>query len=179
MGMAAILVMWPGLFEQTFVPPSHGGSIWNLTLIGQAVSEKKMFKRCGWRTDDGWTVDVRRRPTYPISSPVSLWLKWAKKAPGHGHTTTWYKYWQHFKAFIIPIILYQFQKAPYCLIILYAILFYFIHVYKAPGQDETTLGNTFFDASRNVLSRWSLGCMFQKILPSDLMHIFSWFYTCT
>ena len=27
MGMAAILVMWPGTFEQTFVPPSHGGSI--------------------------------------------------------------------------------------------------------------------------------------------------------
>ena len=25
MGMAAILVMWPGPFEQTFVPPSHGG----------------------------------------------------------------------------------------------------------------------------------------------------------
>ena len=31
MGMVAILVMWPGPFEQTFVPPSHGGSIWNLT----------------------------------------------------------------------------------------------------------------------------------------------------
>ena len=53
MGMAAILVMWPGLFEQTFIPPSHGGSIWNLTLIGQAVSEEKMFKEGGWRTTDG------------------------------------------------------------------------------------------------------------------------------
>ena len=49
MGMVAILVTWPGPFEQTFVPPSHGGSIWNLTLIGQAVSEEKMFKECGWR----------------------------------------------------------------------------------------------------------------------------------
>ena len=29
MGMVAILVMWPGLFEQTFIPPSHGDSIWN------------------------------------------------------------------------------------------------------------------------------------------------------
>ena len=48
MGMAAILVMWPGPFEQTFVPQSHGGSIWNLTLIGPAVSEE-MFK-C---VDDG------------------------------------------------------------------------------------------------------------------------------
>ena len=49
MGMAAILVMWPGSFEQTFIPPSHRGSIWNLTLIGQAVSEEKMFKERGRR----------------------------------------------------------------------------------------------------------------------------------
>ena len=34
MGVVAILVMYPGPFEQIFVPPSHGGSIWNLTLIG-------------------------------------------------------------------------------------------------------------------------------------------------
>ena len=57
MDMAAILVMWPWLFEQTFVPPSHGGFIWNLTLIGQAVSEEKMFKEFGRRTDDGRTAD--------------------------------------------------------------------------------------------------------------------------
>ena len=24
MGMTAILVMWPGPFEQTFIPPSYG-----------------------------------------------------------------------------------------------------------------------------------------------------------
>ena len=62
MGIAAILVMWPGPFDQTFVPPSHGGSIWNLTLIGKAVSEDKMFKECGRRrkTDDD---DGRRRTT--------------------------------------------------------------------------------------------------------------------
>ena len=55
MGMTASLVTWPGPFEHTFVPPSHGGSIWNLTLIGQAVSEQKMFKECGRRrgTTDG------------------------------------------------------------------------------------------------------------------------------
>ena len=47
MAMAAILVMWP--FEQTFVPPSHRRSIWNLTLIGPVVSEEKMFKECGRR----------------------------------------------------------------------------------------------------------------------------------
>ena len=50
MGMVAILVMWPGPFEQTFVPPAHRSSIWNLTLIVPVVSEEKMFKQCGrWR----------------------------------------------------------------------------------------------------------------------------------
>ena len=51
MGMAAILVVWPGPFEHTFVPPSHGDSIWNLASIGPVVSEEKMFKECGRRTD--------------------------------------------------------------------------------------------------------------------------------
>ena len=54
MGMAAILDMWPGPFEQTFVSLSHGDSIWILTSIGPVVSaEKKMFKECGRQTDDG------------------------------------------------------------------------------------------------------------------------------
>ena len=44
MGMAAILVMWPGPFEQTFVPPTQGGSIWNLSSIGPVISEEKMFE---------------------------------------------------------------------------------------------------------------------------------------
>ena len=48
MGMAAILVMLPGPFIQTFVPSSQGGSTKKkLALIGQAVSEEK--------TDDGRT----------------------------------------------------------------------------------------------------------------------------
>ena len=51
-GMAAILVMWPRCPEQTFVPPNHGGSTWNLASIGPAVLEKKIFENCG-RTDDG------------------------------------------------------------------------------------------------------------------------------
>ena len=52
MGMAAILVMWPRPFEQTFVPPSYGVSIWNMSSIGPAVSEEKMFENVdGRRTD--------------------------------------------------------------------------------------------------------------------------------
>ena len=42
--------MWPGLFEQTFIPPSQRSSIWNLTLIGPEVSDYKMFKECGRQT---------------------------------------------------------------------------------------------------------------------------------
>ena len=47
MGMAAILVMCPGLFIYTLVPPSYRCFILNLALIGQAVSEEKMFKYYG------------------------------------------------------------------------------------------------------------------------------------
>ena len=43
-GVTAILVMWPRPREQTFIPPSQWGSIWNLVLIGQAVLEKKIFE---------------------------------------------------------------------------------------------------------------------------------------
>ena len=53
-GMAAILVMWPGPFEQTFVPPSQGGSISNLASISPVVSEEKMFEN----------VDIQHTHTY-------------------------------------------------------------------------------------------------------------------
>ena len=58
MGMVAILVLWPGPFEQTFAPPSHGDSIWNLASIGPVVSEEKTFKECGRRTDDGQMTEA-------------------------------------------------------------------------------------------------------------------------
>ena len=54
MCMVAILVMCPRLFEQTFIPLSHGGSILNLTLIGQEVSEEKMFKECGQQMTEAY-----------------------------------------------------------------------------------------------------------------------------
>ena len=44
MGMAAILAMWPGPFEQTFVPPSQADTIWNLAPIDRVVSDEKMFE---------------------------------------------------------------------------------------------------------------------------------------
>ena len=60
MSVAAILVMWPGPFEQTFVPPSHGDSTWNLTLIGQAVSEGKIFRV--WTTTSAYTISSPNEP---------------------------------------------------------------------------------------------------------------------
>ena len=57
-GVAAILVMWPGMFEHTFVSPTQRSSVLNLTLIGSLVSEEKMFKWCGRRTDDGRTTEA-------------------------------------------------------------------------------------------------------------------------
>ena len=44
MGMAAILFMWHEPFEQHFVPPFQGGSIWKLASIGHVVLEEKMFE---------------------------------------------------------------------------------------------------------------------------------------
>ena len=67
MGMAATLVMWPRCPKQTFVPPTHGGSTWNLALIGQAVLEK-IFEN-GGRTDDNRSM---MEHAYTISSPMSL-----------------------------------------------------------------------------------------------------------
>ena len=84
-----------------------------------------------------------------------------------------------FIAFVIPIILYQFQKDPFGLIILYVILFYFIHLYKAPGQEETTFGVNFLCSQKDLITLIT-DCKFQNIaLSTDFMHIFAWFYTCT
>ena len=60
MGMAAILVIWPGPFEQTFVPPSHGGFIWNLTL-----------RRTCLKSVD----DVRRTTKAYLSYKLTKWAK--------------------------------------------------------------------------------------------------------
>ena len=81
MGMAAMLVMWPGPFEQLFVPKVPGGSIWNLVTIGPSVSEEKSFEIVDGRTTDGRRTDGRTTddgalPSYKL--PRSRWLRWAK-----------------------------------------------------------------------------------------------------
>ena len=107
---------------------------------------------------------------------VIIW----KKLQGMGIQPLDTSWWQHFKAFIIPIILYKFQKDPFCLIILYDVLFYFIHAYIATGKEETNLGDTYSDGSRKVTL--ITGCIFIKI--ALLCHLilctfFSRLYTCT
>ena len=57
--------------EQTFVPPSHGGSTWNLASISPEVSEKKTFENVDRQT-------YRQQPCHMISLTMSLWLRWAK-----------------------------------------------------------------------------------------------------
>ena len=44
MGMTAILLTWPGLFEQTFSLTTHKRTIWNLSSMGLAALQQKMFE---------------------------------------------------------------------------------------------------------------------------------------
>ena len=96
MGMAATLVMWPGPFQQTFVPPSQRSSIWNLTLICLVVSEEKMFKECGRRMTD----DRRRRTTETYLS-----YKLTKWAFGSGELKTNGTSNQMLLSFMFPLFL--------------------------------------------------------------------------
>ena len=105
-----------------------------------------------------------RTPDLSLRSPTLY--HWATALP-------WYKFWQHFKAFTctISIILYQFQKDPFCLIILYDILFYFTHVYIAHGQGKQPVGTiVLMEAERSY--HFDIWLHFSKTsLPSDVMHI--------
>ena len=87
MGVAAILVMWPRPLEQTFVPPSHWGSIWNLALIGPAVLEKKIFEN-GGRMDNGRTMDYcYYKLTNEPKGSGELKLQLSKRKIGFGFIT--------------------------------------------------------------------------------------------
>ena len=57
MGIAAILVMWPGPFEQFSFPHLRKVLYELLTWIGLVVSEEKMFKEYVQQTDGRQTDD--------------------------------------------------------------------------------------------------------------------------
>ena len=76
------------------------------------------------------------------------------------------------KLLLFPSFCTSSRKIPFVSLyyMIHCILFYFIHVYKAPEQKETTLGdNCFMQAERSY--HWSLGCMYQN--NSSAL----WFYT--
>ena len=64
--------------------------------------------------------------------------------------------------------MYQSQKDPFCLIILYDILFYFIHVHIAPGQGETALGDNFLWKQKGLITLMT-GCMFKNLYICPLI----------
>ena len=96
MDVAAILVMWSRPREQTFVPLSHGGFIWNLALIDPVVLEKKIFENGGRTTEYGQRTDNGRTKDhgYTVSSPVSLKAQVSLKA---SVPTTFFIYTYHSK----------------------------------------------------------------------------------
>ena len=65
-----------------FVPPTYRCYVWNMARISFMVSEELSFENAdeGQRqTEDGpMKTDGWRIPAYTISSPMSLWLRWAK-----------------------------------------------------------------------------------------------------
>ena len=130
----------------------------------------KPFSWCGWYEGiinwywcgAGITVNQLRPPdTWSWHGDILHFFTISNMyiAPGHVHTTTWYtttwyKFWGHFNAFIISIILYQFKEEPFCLIIFYFVLFHTcIYIHRPRGDN---LGDNFLDRSREVLSLWSL-----------------------
>ena len=73
-GFIILWAWWPSghvtqMPRTNFGAPSHRGFIQNLALIGQAVSENKMFEI----VHDVGRTDVRRTPEhgYTVSSPMS------------------------------------------------------------------------------------------------------------
>ena len=50
-------VLEPIIYIYTLVPTSYRCFIYNLALIGQAVSEKKIFEKCVWMTDQKRSKD--------------------------------------------------------------------------------------------------------------------------
>ena len=135
-------------FSQEIKPEGHWSCIAHLSGWGYAELEqtwKYKSTQCSIRCHPYRSIRNKFDPVIKMVK-VNPRSSFEKRPWAIGHTTTWYKFWQRFKAFFYIIILYQFQKDPFCLIILYDILFfffYFVHVYKAPGQKETTLGDNF------------------------------------
>ena len=62
-----------GTKTHLFLPPAYRCYMWNLVRIGFMASEEMSLENI-----DRWRMDGRRMPVYTISSPMSLWIRWAK-----------------------------------------------------------------------------------------------------
>ena len=78
MGVASILVMWPRCPKQTFVPPAHGGSTWNLALIGPGLLE--IFEN-GGRTDNRACLYHKLTNEPKGSGELKIWTIWFYLSP--------------------------------------------------------------------------------------------------
>ena len=65
---------------QLFVPSIYRCYMWNMERIGFMASEEKSFKN---------VHHGRWMPAYTISSPMSLWLRWAKNRGPWATMLTW------------------------------------------------------------------------------------------
>ena len=112
-----------------------------------------------------WYLVLGRERDFALLHNFKLYM-----ASWHRQTYIWYKFWQHLKAFIIFIILYQFQKDPFCLIVfIYDILFYFIHVWSLRARGDNPCGHSFRCKQKSPIILIT-GCIYQK-------NIFAlWFY---
>ena len=163
MGMAAILVMWPGPFEQTFVPPSHGGSTSNLALFGQAGSQEKQVWK-GWT----WSILVQGRwmtMTFDIRISSCTHL-----------VNCIYQLWRHRLHFMTTerpfLFAYMLQVSKRSLRDFIHILM-ILYMYIAPGQGQKTPWGQTFDVNRKPLSLRLFIASFKQIsLNSDFTYIF-------
>ena len=90
-------------------------------------------------------------------------------APGHGHTGSILK-------LLFPLGC-MFQKISLPSDFMHIFFHDFIHVYSPREWVDNPLGQSF-DVNRKALLLWSFVTSFKIISSSsDLMHIFSWFYT--
>ena len=73
-----------------------------------------------------------------------------------------------------------FWKISFASLVYMIFFFHFIHVYKAPGQEKTTLGDKFFmQAERSYHFGHWLHVLKNIYTLWFYAHFFSWFYICT
>ena len=103
--------------------------MWNIKTFGLAASEEKSFENVdadGRRT----LMDGRRMPPYTISSPLGLWLRWAKKK-----TFKFFPVW-----FLLKKILYITLSCFRIKMLIYRAFMWFLSCMSSHMYDQHILG---------------------------------------